>query len=281
MSSTTWNCLGIDGGADALGCTAIENGVCGTSIGACLSTAAAIGSTSPWTCPGSNGGADATCVFGECGAANNTCVQGTPNNIIGSEEWSCKGNIENTLVDNATCVIAVCGHTQGTCDEGTRSGNTNPWDCTGGAGSSALDDALNCHVAVCGTADDPTPGIGCVLGTWTHIDDTATDVLWKCEGSHSGSTADDKDCNLDIGTCDSTLGLRGRCDSGTSSDPSGLNDSWTCEGADPNVTTDDTSCYIGVCDYGSNGDCADDNGDSSGNTNPWVCMGTAINSASG
>ena len=48
-----------------------------------------------------------------------------------------------------------------------------------------------------------------MLGTWTHIDDTATDVLWKCEGSHSGSTADDKDCNLDIGTCDSTLGLRG------------------------------------------------------------------------
>ena len=284
MTSTTWNCLGINSGNNA-SYTLINpsvNGVCGQpNIGDC-SVGTSSGTTNPWTCQGSNGGANATCYHGECGAANNTCVpgKGTPNNIVGSAEWLCEGNIVGNA-DDTRCVIAVCGDTQGTCDEGTPSGNTNPWDCTGGAGSSALDDDLNCHVAVCGTADDASPGVGCVLGTWQHVDDTATAVLWKCEGSHSGSTADDKDCSDAIGTCDSTLGLRGKCDSGTSSDPPGLNDSWTCEGGDTNIITDDASCYIGVCDYDSKGDCADNNGDSSdpsGATNPWVCMGSAINS---
>ena len=287
VSGTTWNCLGINSGNNA-SCTLINpsvNGVCGQpNIGDCSVGVSSdpSGNTNPWDCAGSNGGTDATCYHGECGAANNTCVPGigNPNNIIGSAEWLCEGNIAGNA-DDTRCVIAVCGDTQGTCDEGTRSANTNPWDCTGGAGSSALDDDLNCHVAVCGTADDASPGVGCVLGTWQHVDDTASAVLWKCEGSHSGSTADDKDCSDAIGTCDSTLGLRGKCNSGTSSDPPGLNDSWTCEGGDTNITTDDASCYIGVCDYDSKGDCADNKGDSSdpsGATNPWVCMGTAINS---
>ena len=283
VSGPTWNCIAQGTGNDVMGCVEIVNGRCGRpNIGDCADGVSSdpSGNTNPWDCAGENGGTNATCVFGECDGANNTCVQGTPNNIVGSAEWLCEGNIAGNA-DDTRCVIAVCGDTQGTCDEGTRSANTNPWDCTGGAGSSALDDDLNCHVAVCGTADDASPGVGCVLGTWQHVDDTATAVLWKCEGSHSGSTADDKDCSDAIGTCDSTLGLRGKCNSGTSSDPPGLNDSWTCEGGDTNITTDDASCYIGVCDYDSKGDCADNNGDSSdpsGATNPWVCMGTAINS---
>ena len=285
VSGPTWNCIAQGTGNDVMGCVEIVNGRCGRpNIGDCADGVSSdpSGNTNPWVCAGSNGGTDATCYHGECGAANNTCVPGigTPNNIVGSAEWLCEGNIAGNA-DDTRCVIAVCGDTQGTCDEGTRSGNTNPWDCTGGAGSSTLDDDLNCHVSVCGTADDASPGIGCVLGTWQHVDDTATAVLWKCEGSHSGSTADDKDCSDAIGTCDSTLGLRGKCDSGTSSDPPGLNDSWTCEGGDTNIITDDASCYIGVCDYDSKGDCADNNGDSSdpsGATNPWVCMGSAINS---
>ena len=284
VSSTTWNCLGIAGGADALGCTAIENGVCDTSIGTCLSTASAIGTTNPWTCPGSNGGADATCVFGECDGANNTCVQGTPNNIIGSEEWLCEGNIAGNS-DDARCVIAVCGDTQGTCDEGAASVNNNQWTCQGGAAGSTADD-VDCYVGACGTADNVAQG--CTAGDWEHVDDTATDVLWDCKGAVNTSTVDDIQCTLGLpicgptqGACDqgapsgntnpwtcqgattnvdctigvchfNTLGHAGGCDEGVSSDPSG--NPWTCQGSyhDPSITTDDDDCFIGVCGTADN-----------------------------
>ena len=81
------------------------------------------------------------CITVSAAAANNTCVpgKGTPNNIVGSEEWLCEGNIAGSTADDTRCVIAVCGDTQGTCDEGMRSAAIhNPWDLyQGGAGSSA------------------------------------------------------------------------------------------------------------------------------------------------
>ena len=262
----TWNCLGINGGNDVMGCRAIENGVCGTSIGTCLSTAAAIGTTSPWTCPGSNGGTDATCVFGECDGANNTCVQGTPNNIVGSLEWLCEGNIAGSTADNARCVIAVCGDTQGTCDEGTASVNNNQWTCQGGAAGSTADDVA-CYVGACGTVD--THPQGCTSGDWEHVDDTATDVLWNCNGSYHDPivTADDIQCTLGVPICGPT---QGTCDQGT---PSGNTNPWDCSGANTNI-----NCNIGVCRFSAPdvaGGCVEgSSSDPSGNTNPWSCLGS-------
>ena len=264
VSGTTWNCLGINSGNNA-SCTLINpsvNGVCGTSIGTCRSPAAAIGTTSPWTCPGSNGGTDATCVFGECDGANNTCVQGTPNNIVGSAEWLCEGNIPGSTADNARCVIAVCGDTQGTCDEGTASVNNNQWACEGGASHSTADD-VDCFVGACGTADSDMDG--CTVGDWEHVDDTATDVLWNCKGAVNTSTTDDIQCTLGLPICGPT---QGTCDQGT---PSGNTNPWTCQGATTNV-----DCTIGVCHFntlGHAGGC-DEGVSSDPSGNPWTCQGS-------
>ena len=159
MSGTSWICRGSNGGSDEP-CTLtqpIVNGRCGigsgTNFGDC-SAGTSSGNTNPWTCAGSNGGVDVTCEFGVCNDTTTPhCDVGDFENITGTLEWRCEGNIDNTLVDNATCVIAVCGRTQGTCDEGTGNG-INPWTCAGGAGHGTADD-VNCYVGACGTADDP------------------------------------------------------------------------------------------------------------------------------
>ena len=275
VSGTSWICEGSNGGSDA-NCTLtqpIVDGRCGTgsgtNIGDC-SAGTSSGTTNPWTCDGINGGVDVTCEFGVCNDTTTPhCDVGNFVNITGTPEWRCEGNINSTLVDNATCVIAVCGRTQGTCDQGTSSGNTNPWTCEGGAGHGTADD-VNCDVGACGTADDPAPGIGCTVGDWSHVDDTATDVLWDCKGSYHDPTvtADDIRCTLGLPICGPT---RGTCDEGT---PVGTGDDWICRGA-----TTDINCRVGICDFGFVGDCAEGAPTSIINpltldTNPWTCQGS-------
>ena len=266
VSGPTWNCIAQGTGNDVMGCVEIVNGRCGRpNIGDCADGVSSDPSsnTNPWVCAGSNGGADATCYHGECGAANNTCVPGigTPNNIVGSAEWLCEGNIAGNA-DDARCVIAVCGDTQGTCDEGTASVNNNQWTCEGGASHSTADD-VDCFVGACGTAD--TDMDGCTVGDWEHVDDTATDVLWNCKGAVNTSTTDDIQCTLGLPICGPT---QGTCDQGT---PSGNTNPWTCQGATTNV-----DCTIGVCHFntlGHAGGC-DEGVSSDPSGNPWTCQGS-------
>ena len=259
VNSSEWNCLGINGGSNALGCTVPVNGVCGSSQGTCYQGTSS-GNTNPWTCQGSNGGSDATCEIAECGTTENTCDRGTYVNITGTHEWRCRGNVDGQNFDDVTCEVGLCGPARGACDQGTSSGNTNPWDCEGSVSTSFGDDDLSCIVGVCGTADDSTNG--CMQGTWEHVDDTATDVLWRCLGDYHDDTVttDDADCTLGLPMCDD---VKGQCDVGT---PSGNTNPWTCSGAG-----DTKECRIGVCDFDHDGDC--DIGDASASANPWVCEG--------
>ena len=273
VSGTSWICQGINGGNDEP-CTLtqpIVNGRCGTgsgtNIGDC-SAGTSSGTTNPWTCDGINGGVDVTCEFGVCNDTTTPpCDVGDFENITGTLEWRCEGNINNTLVDNATCVIAVCGRTQGTCDEGTASGNTNPWTCAGGADHGTADD-VDCDVGACGTADNVVQG--CTVGDWSHVDDTATDVLWDCKGSYHDPaiTTDDIRCTLGLPICGPT---RGTCAEGT---PVGTGDDWICRGA-----TTDINCHVGICDSGFVGACVEGAPTSIINpltldTNPWTCQGS-------
>ena len=274
VSGTSWICRGSNGGSDEP-CTLtqpIVDGRCGigsgTNFGDC-SAGTSSGNTNPWTCDGSNGGVNVTCEFGVCNDTTTPhCDVGDFENITGTLEWRCEGNIDNTLVDNATCVIAVCGRTQGTCDEGTGNG-INPWTCAGGANHGTADD-VNCYVGACGTADDPAPGIGCTVGDWEHVDDTATDVLWDCKGSYHDPaiTTDDIRCTLGLPICGPT---QGTCAEGT---PVGSGDDWICRGA-----TTDINCHVGICDSGFVGDCGEGAPTSIINpltldTNPWKCQGS-------
>ena len=102
----------------------------------------------------------------------------------------------------------------------------------------------------CGTADDPANG--CMQGTWEHVDDTATDVLWRCLGDYHDTTVttDDADCTLGLPMCDD---VQGQCDVGTSS---GYSNPWTCSGAGDTKTCEIGECLftaaddIGLCDTG-------------------------------
>ena len=129
---------------------------------------------------------------------------------------------------------------------------------------------MNCYVGACGTADNPVPGIGCTVGDWSHVDDTATDVLWDCKGSYHDPaiTTDDIRCTLGLPICGPT---RGTCAEGT---PVGSGDDWICRGA-----TTDINCHVGICDSGFVGDCAEGAPTSIINpltldTNPWTCQGS-------
>ena len=268
VSGPTWNCLGVNGGSNATGCAVIEHGVCGSPQGACYQGTSS-GNTNPWTCQGANGGADATCIFGECGVSNTTCAAGTPVNITGSHRWRCRGNNTGSTSDDVFCEVGLCGPAQGACDQGTSSGNTNPWDCEGSVSTSLQDDDLSCVVGECGTADDPANG--CMQGTWEHVDDTATDVLWRCLGDYHDTTVttDDADCTLGLPMCDD---VQGQCDVGTHS---GYSNPWQCSGA--GETKD---CVIGECLFTA----ADDIGlcdeglstDDTGASNPWTCEGSVM-----
>ena len=268
VSGPTWNCLGVNGGSDATGCAVIEHGVCGSPQGACYQGTSS-GNTNPWTCQGANGGADATCIFGECGVSNTTCAAGTPVNITGSHRWRCLGNNTGSSSDDVFCEVGLCGPAQGACDQGTSSGNTNPWDCEGSVSTSFGDDDVGCVVGECGTADDLANG--CMQGTWEHVDDTATDVLWRCLGDYHDDTVttDDADCTLGLPMCDD---VQGQCDVGTHS---GYSNPWQCSGA--GETKD---CVIGECLFTA----ADDIGlcdeglstDDTGASNPWTCEGSVM-----
>ena len=268
VNSSEWNCLGINGGSNALGCTVPVNGVCGSSQGTCYQGTSS-GNTNPWTCQGSNGGLDATCEIAECGTVANTCDRGTYVNITGTHEWRCRGNVDGQNFDDVNCEVGLCGPARGACDQGTSSGNTNPWDCEGSVSTSLQDDDVGCVVGECGTADDSTNG--CMQGTWEHVDDTATDVLWRCLGNYHDATVttDDADCTLGLPMCDD---VQGQCDVGT---PSGYSNPWTCSGA--GETKD---CVIGECLFTA----ADDVGlcdeglstDDTGASNPWTCEGSVM-----
>ena len=191
-------------------------------------------------------------------------------NITGSPTWWCRGSLSHSTADDVICVIGACGGTQGVCDAGTTSGNTNPWTCEGGAAGSTADDET-CDVGVCGSADDPVNG--CSAGDWVDVTDTATEVLWRCEGSHADPvvTTDDIDCTLGEPVCGTTLGA---CDNGGTRIGNVVNSEWTCEG----TTGNQRQCYFGVCDESFPGGC--DQGDSVGDVNPhtgvineWTCHG--------
>ena len=268
VSGPTWDCLGVNGGSNATGCAVIEHGVCGSSQGTCYQGTSS-GNTNPWTCQGANGGADATCIFGECGVSNTTCAAGTPVNITGSHRWRCRGNNTGSSSDDVFCEVGLCGPAQGACDQGTSSGNTNPWDCEGSVSGSFGDDDVGCVVGECGTADNSTNG--CMQGTWEHVDDTATDVLWRCLDDYHDNTVttDDADCTLGLPMCDD---VQGQCDVGTHS---GYSNPWQCSGA--GETKD---CVIGECLFTA----ADDIGlcdtgvstDDTGASNPWTCEGSVM-----
>ena len=270
VSGPTWNCLGDDPDPavtsdDALGCAVIENGVCGSSQGACLQGTPS-GNTNPWTCQGSNGGSNAQCQLAECGAAGNTCDAGNYVNVTGSHLWRCMGNINGQTYDDVTCESGLCGPTQGACDQGTASGSTNPWTCAGSHADPAVtqDDDTGCAVGVCGTADDPVNG--CTQGTWEDVPDTPTDVLWRCLGGYHDATVttDDADCTLGLAICGAA---QGSCAQGA---PTGTGNPWSCTGSDGTAIT----CRVGECAFHRAGACAvGDSSDAAGNSNPWTCEG--------
>ena len=272
VDSSTWNCLAPDPpgtGNDARGCCAPVNGMCGSSQGTCAPGTPS-GNTNPWTCQGNACGTDASCEIAECGTTENTCNLGTYSNITGTHEWRCLGNDTGSTLDDVTCEVGLCGPAQGACDQGTPSASTSPWNCEGSVAGRTGDDDLGCVVGVCGMADDPAPGVGCLQGSWEDVADTLTDVLWRCLGGYHDATVttDDADCTLGLPICADT---QGDCDVGT---PVGSGNPWDCQGAGETkecsigICRFDTPSYFGACHAGT----------PSSATNPWTCEGGATHS---
>ena len=156
------------------------------------------GSGYEWTCEGVNGGADAPCVVGNCGIAQDTCITGTLVDNIPANKWHCLGNHLVASIDaddDRDCVDEVvpaeCAYGPdaiGDCVVGDSTGSTSPWMCTGN-NPDATNDDRDYVQGVCGTTDDPTPGVGCLAGTHNDVPGDT----WECLGNHpiASITADD------------------------------------------------------------------------------------------
>ena len=124
-------------------------------------------------------------------------------------------------------------------------GNGNPWECQGSNSNITTDD-VDCEIGVCGTADDPTPGIGCAVGTHEHVPGDT----WNCRGSDDLIETDDyTGCTPprdSVGICGTADNQFEGCTAGIYDDITGP--TWKCLGTDDTVDTDDDNC--GPCDTG-------------------------------
>ena len=277
LGGTSWRCEGnIDlTTADEPVCVVAE---CGDTQGSCA-VGNPSGNTNPWTCAGPNGGVEATCEVGLCGTADTDpdgCAQGRWEDIAdppsGIATWNCLGSVDASANDDTPCTdgVGVCGPTQGTCDQGLSSSTITPrWTCEGGNPDPLVtSDDAECYVGVCG--DPTTPG-NCTEG-----DPSGFENPYVCRGNYHDDTVTADDDNCFFGVCGTADNAADGCDTGTYQFVSGP--TWRCMGSDTGSYTDEANCtpVPGLCDYSDAGKCIDgESSDSTGNTNPWTCAGTA------
>ena len=222
VDGPNWNCRGnhlVDTftGDDDLGCTpTFPDGLCGYDrVGDC-EQGRKLGTGNPWVCQGPDSNVntdDADCFIGVCGYYDNDtdgCLVGTYDDVSG-DTWYCRGSDALRTDDDKECTEPTpepgqCDYDNvGGCLEGDSSdpsGNTNPWMCKGNhPNPDESSDDVNCEIGVCGTVDDPTPGVGCRAGTHNDVPGDT----WECLGNHpiASITTDDATCNPQPVDCDS------------------------------------------------------------------------------
>ena len=258
VTGHTWAC---QGNARDINC---HVGLCDyAGPGQCVSPSTPYDGGYEWTCEGANSSEsadDVDCVIGQCkdvndGGADNSldgCITGEwdPNAPPGF--WHCRGNHPNpnvTTDDDPNChatgpVDGLClYHTAGACaNNGPSVGTGNAWTCEGSNGG--VDAA--CEIGECGTTDDPTPGIGCAVGTHEQVPGDT----WNCRGSDDLIETDDYiGCNVpreSVGICGTADNQFEGCTAGIYDHITGP--TWNCLGTDDTIDTDDDNC--GPCDTG-------------------------------
>ncbi len=273
-NSTTWTCLGINGGNNSAICTATRaatpvNGSCGSSNGSnfysapsanLCSTAygnSAVSGSGPWswTCYGANGGSNASCganlsINGACGSSNGSnfysapssglCNAGSASSVSGSGPWS--------------------------------------WSCAGTNGGSTASCSANLSInGACGSSNGssfysaPSTGL-CNVGTASSVLGSGP-WTWNCNGSNGGSTAScsaNKSVNGACGTANKTYlysdvsyGSDTYCSTGNPSSTPGFpaqgsSVTWTCNGV--NGGTNSGTCTASRGNAPVNGICGSSNG---------------------
>ena len=195
---------------DDLGCTpTFPDGQCGyDDIGDC-EQGRKLGTGNPWVCQGPDSNADTDdkdCFIGVCDYEDDTtdltdgCQVGTYDPVVPGARWHCRGSDNGRTDDDETNCLppryesGECKYDNvGECEKGDSSdpsGNTNPWMCAGNHPDPdfTADDAP-CEIGICGTTDDPTPGVGCLAGTHNDVPGDT----WECLGNHpvASITTDD------------------------------------------------------------------------------------------
>ena len=258
VTGHTWEC---HGNSRDINC---HVGLCDYSgPGLCVNPSTPSGSDYEWTCEGANNSEsadDVDCVIGQCkdvndgGADNNLdgCITGEWDTNAPPGFWHCRGNHPNpnvTTDDDPNCeatgpVDGLClYHSAGACaNNGPSVGTGNAWTCEGRNGG--VDAA--CKIGECGTADDPTPGIGCAVGTHEHVPGDT----WNCRGSDDLIETDDYlNCRGPVdpyGECGTADNQFEGCTFGIYDHITGP--TWNCLGGDDTIDTDDDNC--GPCDTG-------------------------------